>query len=88
MEFCNPLTVGGVSEGTYALYPAYCRILVISEGERTVMVATDLLKQFRETMPGTVQQKVKHCKVLRGLTNIIFDYGAPKKSDQRMDAKR
>jgi hypothetical protein len=37
LQFLNKLTGGTLITDTYALYPAYCKLPTISEGDRTVV---------------------------------------------------
>ena len=48
MMFNNPLTGYNTNSGTYILFPAHTKVPTISEGDHTIMTATDLLKNSRK----------------------------------------
>lgn len=71
LEFFNPQIGGCVITGTHKLYPAYCRIPTISEGDGMLILVTDLLEQFKKIVTCSAKQKATHCNTLRDLTNMI-----------------
>ena len=79
LRFWNKLTGGCLTTGTYALYPAYCRVPAISEGDRTVMAAAELLDLFKTIVPRNTNEKVKYCDVIEKLTNTLSECQAPQR---------
>ena len=73
--------------GTYKLYPAYCRTPVISEGDRTLMTATDLLEKFKKIVSCSAKQKVIYCNTLRDLTNVICNHKTQRDSTSNGDGE-
>ena len=47
MRFHDPLTGGNTDGGTFRLYPAHCRTLTISGGDRIVLAAADLVNMLK-----------------------------------------
>ena len=47
MRFRDPATGGDTDAGTFRLYPAHCRTPTISEGDRIIMAAADLVDIVR-----------------------------------------
>ena len=47
---------------TYTLYPAWCKITTISEVDRTVITASEVLNLFKAIVPRGAREKVKHCE--------------------------
>ena len=64
LRFMNKLTGGCLTTDTYALYPEYCKLPTISEGDRTVMAAAELLELFKNIVPKNASEKVKHCNAI------------------------
>merc|ERR1711966_529552 len=61
LEFYIPATRGYRLSGTYRLYPQHCRMPVISEEDRTVSAATELLEKMKkETMVEDNQETTGH----------------------------
>ena len=79
--------------GTYTLYPAWCKIPTISEGDRTVIAATEVLDLFKAIVPRGAREKVKHCESIKKLTSVLSEYQTPLRENtqeeqrpQRVDA--
>ena len=51
LRFWNKLTDGPLIYGTYTLYPAYCKLPAISEGDQTITAAAELLELFKKIVP-------------------------------------
>jgi hypothetical protein len=79
LRFWNKLTGGCMTTGTYALYPAYCKVPAISEGDRTIEAAAELLEIFKEIVPNKTKQKVQHCEAIQKLTSVLSDYNVPQR---------
>ena len=48
MRFNDPAAGGNMDAGTFRLYPAHCRTLTISESDRIVMAAADLVNILKK----------------------------------------
>ena len=89
LRFCNKLTGRCLTTGTYALYPAHCKVQIISQGERTVMAAAELLDLFKTIVPRNTNKKVQHCNVIDKLTKTESEYQTPQRvGTQTMQAQR
>ena len=89
LRFWNKLTGGCLTTGTYALYPAYCKVPTISEGDRGVMAAAEILDCFKTIVPKNTNKKVQHCNVIDKLTNTLSEYQTPQRVvTQTMQAQR
>ena len=51
LEFFCPETRGYMTTGTYKLYPMHCSMPAISEGDRTIIAAADLLDACKVIVP-------------------------------------
>ena len=60
-----------MTTGTYQLYPANCSMPSISEGNRIIVAATDLLSACEVTVPATGATQREHARVLEKLTTIL-----------------
>ena len=69
-----------MTTGTYALYPAYCKVPSISEGDRTIEAAAELLELFKGIVPNKTLQKVKHCEAVKKLTSVLSEYNTPQRA--------
>ena len=68
LEFFDPRTGGTLTTGTFRLYPMHCRPPTISEGDRIVAAAADLLAALEQNEPASVTQRRQHTKILTQLT--------------------
>ena len=57
LEFYIPETRGYRRSGTYRLMPQHCRMPTISEADRTVEAAADLLKEMKKELPEKAKGK-------------------------------
>ena len=54
------------------LFPTHCRMPTISEGDETIIAAEELVKELSDgSKKLNCEQKLKHAKVLKQLTNIL-----------------
>merc|ERR1711966_578340 len=67
LEFYIPATRGYRLSGTYRLYPQPCRMPVISEEDRTVSAATELLEKMRKEIPPAAKEKKQWLKTIKKL---------------------
>ena len=51
LDFYTPATRGYRLNGTYRLYPQHCHMPAITEEDKTVEAATELLASTRENIP-------------------------------------
>ena len=70
-EFFDPVTGGTLTTGTFRFFPAHRRTRTISEGDRIVAVAADLLEALKGKEPETAAQRRQHVKILKHLTKIL-----------------
>ena len=53
------------------IYPEHCKIPTISEEDKTLITASDILTVMKEAVPHTKKAKIRHEKELQDLTAII-----------------
>ncbi|KAL7524003.1 hypothetical protein ACHAXR_000396, partial [Thalassiosira sp. AJA248-18] len=53
LKFYDQTTCNYKITGTYELYPSHCKVPSISEGDRTIIAATDLLHEIGSYVPTT-----------------------------------
>ena len=53
------------------IYPAHCEVPTISEADKTLIAASDILTAMQATVPHTAKAKLRHAKALQSLTEII-----------------
>lgn len=58
------------NSGTYELFLAHSIVPGITEGDRDIVAATNLLEMFKKSVPVSASQKQNHCKMLSSLTNV------------------
>ena len=78
MEFFDPATRGYRKSGTYKLYPAHCKAPVMSEADRTIVAASDLMKMLKIEVPTSADLKCKHASVIDQLTAILENRPVPR----------
>merc|ERR1711938_83511 len=66
--FFIPATRRYRTTGTRELYPAHCQVPTISEADRTLLAAQELLTTMGATVPTTAKQKLRHISALQQLT--------------------
>ena len=52
-------------------YPEHCKVPTISEADKTLIAASDLLKAMKAAVPHTTKAKLRHAKAQQDLTAII-----------------
>ena len=57
--------------GTYKLYPKHSKTPTISEADRTIMAAGNILQRLQQAVATPTEQKLQHNKVIHKLTNIL-----------------
>ncbi|KAL7538190.1 hypothetical protein ACHAXR_008359, partial [Thalassiosira sp. AJA248-18] len=71
LQFYDPTTCNYKITGTYELFPSHCNVPSISEGDRTIIAATDLLHEIGAYVPTTAAGKCAHSKILHKLTSVL-----------------
>ena len=56
---------------TSKIYPEHCKVPTISEVDKTLIVAYDLLTAMQAALTHTEKAKLRHAKALQNLTAII-----------------
>jgi len=77
LEFYIPATRGYRLSGTYRLYPQHCRMPVISEEDRTVSAATELLEKMKKEIPPAAKEKKQWLKIIKKL-QATLSHGEPR----------
>merc|ERR1711923_34188 len=57
--------------GTYKLYPKHSRTPTISEADKTLIAAGDMLQRLQQAVSTTTEQKLQHNKTIKKLTDIL-----------------
>ena len=71
MQFHEPRTGGEVSTGTFRLYPAHYRTPTVSEGDRIILAAADLVDVLKMKQPELVRERRKHVSMLKQLMLVL-----------------
>ena len=53
------------------IYPEHCKLPTISEEDKNIIAASDLLTAMRVAVPRTTKAKLRHAKALQALTAVI-----------------
>ena len=53
------------------IYPEHCKIPTISEADKMLIAASDLLTAMKSVVPHTTKAKIRHAKSLQDLIAII-----------------
>ena len=80
--FWLPGTKGFQILVTYKLYPAHCRLPVISENNETLITAQDMLKAYKQLMGKRTVDKIAHTRLVQRLSDIICNR-APRTAQQQ-----
>ena len=59
--------------GTYKVIPMHCKVPTMSDQDKTIISATELIEYLRETAPRVETDKSRHAKAITDLTSIITD---------------
>ena len=78
LEFFNPTTRSYRATGTYRLYPTHCKVPTLSEADRTIIAATDLIENMRSMVPTSAEMKCRHAKAIEQLTEILENRQEPR----------
>ena len=62
LEFFDPHTHSYRTTATYELFPAHCKVPTVSEEDKTLIAATELLKVLKATVPTQADLKCRHAK--------------------------
>ena len=57
--------------GTYKVMPMHCKVPTMSEQNKTIIDAKNLIKSLRETAPSAATAKSRHATIITDLTSII-----------------
>ena len=71
LEFFNPKTRAYLKTGTYKLYPRHSKVPSISEADRTLLVAQEMLTKLQIATSKQATAKMQHNQALRKLTEIL-----------------
>ena len=55
------------------IYLEHCKVPTISEADKTLISASDLLTAMQAAVPHTAKVKLRHAKALQNLTALIED---------------
>ena len=59
--------------GTYKVMPMHCKVPTISDQDKTIIDATELIEPLRETAPCAETDKSQHATTIADITTIITD---------------
>ena len=82
LEMFDPNTRSYRTVGTYKLYPSHCKVLTISEADRTIIAAAELLDTIRVQIPTQADTKRQHLHVIEQLTEILDNAPPPRVDGQ------
>ena len=81
LELFDPKTRSYRSTGSYKLYPTHCKVPTISEADKTIIAANELMEVLKLNVPPQAKIKQKHINIIQQLTSIITDTTAPMVGD-------
>ena len=64
LKFFNPKTRAYLKTGTYKLYPRHSTVPTISEADRTLLTAKEMLQRLQAVTPTSAQDKLDHNQAL------------------------
>ena len=73
LEFYVPTTRGYRISGAFHLNPTQWKLPIISERDKTVVAATELLEQHKKFNPPSAIHKIKHIAIIKQLQAILSD---------------
>ena len=82
LEMFDPNTRSYRTVGTYKLYPSHCKVPTISEADRTIIAAAELLDTIRVQIPTQADTKRQHLHVIEQLTEILNKAPPPRVDGQ------
>ena len=71
IDFFNPKTRAYMKTGTYRLYPKHSNTPTISEADKTILAAGDMLQKLQQAVAPPTELKLQHNRVINKLTNIL-----------------
>ncbi len=71
LEFYSKRTRVYLKTGTYKLYPKHSLIPALSEANKTLHAAQEMLVKLHTSIPDKAQAKVNHNKAIAALTSIL-----------------
>ena len=71
LRFYIPTTRRFRFADTWRLYPTHCQVPVLSEHDKTLLMANDFLRRIGEVVPTLAQDKIKHIETIRRLSEIM-----------------
>ena len=71
LEFYSERTRSYIKTGTYKLYPKHSLIPALSEADRTLQAAQEMLSKLQTSIPEKAQNKIDHNKAIEKLTSIL-----------------
>ena len=77
LNFWIPATRGFRLSGTYRLHPQHCRMPTISEEDRTIEAAADLLAKMKKEIPTSVKGKQQWLQIIKRL-GAALSHGEPR----------
>jgi len=81
LEFWIDKTKNYRTSGTYRTYPAHCSTPTLSEADKTIIAATELVRELNSKSPINAHIKSKHAKSIQQLTNILSNAPSPRVGD-------
>ena len=75
LEFYVPTTKGYRITGTYRLDPTHWTMPTVSEQDKTIVAASDLLEMYEHIPPPSAKLKQKHIAILKELNTILSNNG-------------
>ena len=71
LRFYIPTTRRFRFADTWRLYPTHCQVPVLSEQDKTLLMANDFLRRIGEVIPTSAQDKITHLETIRRLSDIM-----------------
>ena len=59
------------TNGTYRIYPAHCAIPTIPKADKSIIAATELVRELNASTPSNAAIKCRHAKAIQQLTAIL-----------------
>ena len=78
LEFFDPITRAYRTTATYELFPAHCKVPTVSEEDKTLIAATELLEVMKANVPTQADLKCRHAKSIDDLILILENRPEPR----------
>ena len=88
LEFFNPKTRAYLKTGTYKLYPQHSKVPSISEADRTLLVAQEMLQKLQIATSKQATEKLQHNQALQQLREILRQSEPPQRVGANQAAAR